>query len=144
MVLDRWQRLLIFRVAPGLRVKLDPDNMQPDKCVRWFVRLVDAFVGPSGRAKEGLIELTDECFDDGQWHDQSSREHVAEGERDQEEVEHVLELPFISDRQTDEYITTDGRQHNQEEEQHWPVVRAAVSGQLRDVTAAAPAVVVGV
>ena len=60
---------------------------------------------------------------DGQRHDEDGGHHVTHGERYEEVVEHVLQLAFVSDRQTDEHVASDGHDDDDEQQKDGPVGR---------------------
>ena len=79
--------------------------------------------------------LTYESFYNGQRHDQNGGKHVAEGEWDEEIVEHVAKFRLHSNGQTDEHVATDRHDNDGEEEQDGPV-----EGQVPDLITVVTAV----
>ena len=77
--------------------------------------------------------LTYEGLDDGQRHDQDGGQHVGQGERHEEVVEHVLQFALHLDGQAHQDVAGDGHDDDDEEAEHGPVVgrggRAARSGR---------------
>lgn len=68
--------------------------------------------------------LTDGLLDNRQRHDDDRRQHVAESQRHEEVVEHILELSLVADGQTDQHIATDRHEDYEKESKRRPVVCA--------------------
>jgi len=66
--------------------------------------------------------LTDSCLDDRDGHDQRGGHHVAEGEGDEEKVEHVLKLALVGDGEADQDIATYRHDDDDEQKHGGPVV----------------------
>lgn len=66
--------------------------------------------------------LTSNSLNDGEGHDKTGGEDVADSQWYEEAVEHAAHLRLAVDGQADKHVATDGCQHDAEECQHGPLV----------------------